>query len=78
MQRRSGTSFTASPRGQAVTLSGTNGVLVVVHPVTNWTAYRGPVAFQPDYPVLREARQVENSKAISSGLSESRALRASG
>ena len=60
MQRRSGTSFTASPRGQAVTLSGTNGVLVVVHPVTNWTAYRGPVAFQPDYPVLREARQVEN------------------
>ena len=60
VQRQSGTSFTASPRGQAVTLSGTNGVLVVIHPVFNWTSYSGPVAFKPDYPVLREARQVEN------------------
>jgi len=60
VQRRSGTSFTGSPRGQAVTLGGTNGVLVVVHPVFNWTSYSGPVAFKPDYPVLREARLVEN------------------
>ena len=60
VQRRSGTSFTESPRGQTVTLSGTNGVLVVVHPIFNWTSYTGPVAFKPDYPVLREARQVEN------------------
>jgi hypothetical protein len=60
VQRRSGTSFTESPRGQAVTLSGTNGVLVVVHPVFNWTSYSGPFAFQPDYPVLRQALQVEN------------------
>lgn len=60
VQRRSGTSFTGSPRGQAVTLSGTNGVLVVVHPISNWTSYSGPSAFHPDYPILREARQVEN------------------
>jgi len=60
VQRRSGTSFTASPRGQTVTLRGTNGVLVVVHPIFNWTSYSGPSTFQPDYPVLREARQVEN------------------
>ncbi len=60
VQRRSGTSFTESPRGQAVTLSGTNGVLVVVHPIFNWTSYPGPFAFQPDYPFLREARLVEN------------------
>jgi hypothetical protein len=60
VQRRSGTSFTESPRNQAVTLSGTNGVLVVVHPIFNWTSYSGPFAFKPEYPVLREARQVEN------------------
>jgi hypothetical protein len=59
-QLRSGTSFTESPRGQTVTLSGTNGVLVVVHPVFNWTSYSGPVAFKPDFPILREARQIEN------------------
>src|ERR1700730_4443325 len=60
VQLRSGTSFTDSPRGQTVTLSGTNGVLVVVHPVLNWTSYSGPFAFKPDFPVLREARQIEN------------------
>lgn len=59
-QLRSGTSFTDSPRGQTVTLSGTNGVLVVVHPVFNWTSYAGPFAFKPDFPILREARQIEN------------------
>jgi hypothetical protein len=59
VQRRSGTSFTESPRGQPVTLSGTNGVLVVVHPILNWTSYSGPFAFKPDYPVLRVARLVE-------------------
>ena len=60
VQLRSGTSFTESPRGQTVTLSGTNGVLVVVHPVFNWTSYSGPFAFKPDFPILREARQIEN------------------
>jgi hypothetical protein len=60
VQLRSRTSFTDSPRGQTVTLSGTNGVLVVVHPVLNWTSYSGPFAFKPDFPVLREARQIEN------------------
>ena len=59
VQRRSGTTFTASPRGQAVTLRGTNGVLVLLHPIFNWTD-SGPSDFQPDYPVLREARLVEN------------------
>ena len=60
VQLRSGTSFTDSPRGQTVTLSGTNGVLVVVHPVFNWTSYSGPFASKPDFPILREARQIEN------------------
>jgi hypothetical protein len=59
-QLRTGTSFTESPRGQTVTLSGTNGVLVVVHPVFNWTSYSGPFAFKPNFPILREAQQIEN------------------
>ena len=57
---RSGTSFTDSPKGQTVTLSGTNGVLIVMHPIVNWTSYSGPFAFKPNFPILREARQIEN------------------
>jgi hypothetical protein len=60
VRRQSGTTFTESPRDRAVTLSGTNGVLVVIHPIFNWMSYRGPFAFQPNFPVLREARQMEN------------------
>src|ERR1700737_3540755 len=60
VQLRSGTSFTESPRGQTVILSGTNGELVVVHPVFNWTPNSGPFAFKPGFPILREARQIEN------------------
>ncbi|HET7421677.1 MAG TPA: hypothetical protein VFL27_14960 [Candidatus Dormibacteraeota bacterium] len=54
------TTFTRSPRGDQVTLEGTTGVLVIVHSVTNWTSYSGPTAFQPGYPYLRQALQVEN------------------
>jgi hypothetical protein len=58
--RQSGATFTRSPRGDQVTLQGTAGVLIVVHSVTNWTAYSGPTAFHSGYPYMREARQVEN------------------
>lgn len=54
------TTFTRSPKGDQVTLDGTTGVLIVVHSVTNWTSYSGPTAFQPGYPYLRQALQVEN------------------
>ncbi len=57
---RSGTSFTTSPKGQTVTLGGTNGVLIVMHSIVNWTSYSGPLAFNPNFPILREARQIEN------------------
>lgn len=52
--------FTRSPKGDQVTLTGTSGVLIIVHSVTNWTSYSGPTAFQPGYPYLRQALQVEN------------------
>ena len=57
---RSGTSFTTSPKGQTVTLGGTNGVLIVMHSIVNWTSYSGQLAFNPNFPILREARQIEN------------------
>ncbi|HEX9099996.1 MAG TPA: hypothetical protein VF956_10975 [Candidatus Dormibacteraeota bacterium] len=52
--------FTRSPKGDQVTLQGTSGVLIIVHSVTNWTSYSGPTVFQPGYPYLRQALQVEN------------------
>jgi hypothetical protein len=52
--------FTTSPKGDQVTLQGTSGVLVKIHAVTNWTGYAGQTAFQPGYPYLRQAVQVEN------------------
>jgi len=58
--RQSSPMFTRSPRGDQVTLEGDSGVLIVFHPVTNWTRYSGPTAFHPGYPYLRQAMQVEN------------------
>lgn len=58
--RQSTSTFTRSPRGDQVTLQGSAGVLIVVHSVTNWTAYTGPTAFHSGYPYLKEAVQVEN------------------
>lgn len=52
--------FTRSPKGDQVTLDGTAGVLIVVHSINNWTSYAGPTQFQPQYPCLRQALQVEN------------------
>ena len=52
--------FTRSPKGDQVTLEGTSGVLIVVHSVTNWSSYSAPTSFQPGYPYLCQALQVEN------------------
>lgn len=52
--------FSRSPKGDQVTLEGTDGVLIVIHSVTNWTSYPGPSAFHPGFPYLRQAMLVEN------------------
>jgi hypothetical protein len=57
---QSNATFTRSPKGDQVTLVGTSGVLIVVHSVTNWSSYSAPTSFQPGYPYLRQALQVEN------------------
>lgn len=58
--RQTSATFTRSPRGDQVTIEGTAGVLIVIHSITNWTAYAGPTSFHPGYPRVREAMQVEN------------------
>ena len=59
-----GTTFTQSPKGTPVVLAGTNGVLIWISPVADWTAYSDATSFQPGYPVLREARLIENFEAV--------------
>ena len=59
-----GTTFTLSPRGTDVQLAGTSGILVWFSPVADWTSYSGATSFTPGYPVLREARQIENFEGI--------------
>lgn len=58
--RQQNATFTRSPKGDQVTLQGNAGVLVAIHSVNNWTSYSGPTAFNPGYPFLRQALQVEN------------------
>lgn len=60
VRRQGGTTFTEDPRGTQITMSGTNGVSVLVHPIDNWTSYSGPTAFKPDFQFLKEARLIQN------------------
>ena len=60
VRRQSGTTFTEDPRGTQITLSGTNGISVLIHPIDNWTSYTGPTAFKPDFQFLQEARLIQN------------------
>lgn len=57
---QSNATFIRSPKGDQVILDGTNGVLIVVHSINNWTSYSGPTAFHTGYPYLRQAMLVEN------------------
>ena len=52
--------FTQGASGQSVTLAGSAGLLVVIHGADEHTAYSGPIDFKTNYPVLLEARQMED------------------
>jgi hypothetical protein len=54
----------ASPSGQPFTLEGDTGVLIRLQPVADWTSYRSPTYFHPQFAYLREARMVENFEAV--------------
>jgi hypothetical protein len=52
--------FIQSPRGQAVQLAGSAGVLVTLKGADEHTAYGGSTDIQAGYPVLLEARQLQD------------------
>jgi hypothetical protein len=71
--------FTNSPRGDNVTLAGSAGLLVIIQGADEHTAYSGPIDFKTNYPVLLEARQMEDFEGVVQwglGLSKSACYRA--
>jgi hypothetical protein len=59
-RQQSATFESGGGRATSTTLDGNAGVSITVHSVNNWTTYSGPTEFHPQYPYLREARQVQN------------------
>jgi hypothetical protein len=57
---QSGTIFTRSPRGDRVALAGQNGILILGRGADAHTAYSGSTDIKTAYPVLLEARQLED------------------
>jgi hypothetical protein len=71
--------FTQGASGQRVTLAGSAGLLVVIKGADEHTAYSGPIDFKTNYPVLLEARQMEDFEGVVQwglGLSKSACYRA--
>jgi hypothetical protein len=54
------TKFTQGASGQTVILAGNAGILVTMKGTDEHTAYNGPIDFKTGYPVLLEARQVQD------------------
>jgi len=52
--------FLGSPRGDAITLAGGHGLVVLVRGADLHTAYSGARAFKTGYPGLRETRVIED------------------
>lgn len=57
---QSSATFTEGASGQSVTLVGSAGILITMHGADEHTAYSGPIDFKTSYPVLVEARQVQD------------------
>jgi len=71
--------FTQGASGQSVTLAGSAGILVTMKGTDEHTAYNGPIDFKTGYPVLVEARQVQDFEGTVQwglGLSKSACYRA--
>ena len=71
--------FTQGASGQGVTLAGSAGLLIIIHSADEHTAYSGATDFKTKYPVLLEARQMEDFEGVVQwglGLSKSACYRA--
>jgi hypothetical protein len=79
MSPHDGTTFTQGASGQQVTLSGSAGLLVIIHGADEHTAYSGSTDIKTAYSVLLELRQVEDFEGTVQwglGLSKSACYRA--
>jgi len=61
---QSGTTFTNSPMGDQVTLSGKNGILVIIHGADMHTSYAGPGDVKTGYATLVEVRGLEDFEGV--------------
>jgi hypothetical protein len=71
--------FTQGASGQSITLAGGAGILVTIHSSDEHTDYSGTIDFKTGYPVLVEARQVQDFEGTvqwALGLSKSACYRA--
>ncbi len=79
LRPQSNSTFTQGASGQSVTLAGSAGLQVVIHSADEHTAYSGATDFKTGYPVLLEARQMEDFEGYVQwglGLSNSACYRA--
>ena len=79
LRPQNNSTFTRGAIGGTVTLAGTAGLLVVINSADEHTAYSGATDFKPGYPVLLEARQMEDFEGYVQwglGLSKSACYRA--
>ena len=61
---QSGTTFTASPSGQPVTLKGTNGIQIVMRDTDLHTSYSGSTDIITGYNGLAEVRRLEDFEGV--------------
>jgi hypothetical protein len=64
LRPQSGTTFTTSPKGDQVTVLGTNGILVVIHGADMHTSYSGSTDFKTGYSTMVEVRQLEDFEGV--------------
>jgi hypothetical protein len=79
LRSQGNSTFTQGASGQNVTLAGSAGLLIVIKGADEHTAYSGATDFKTNYPVLLEARQMEDFEGTVQwglGLSKSACYRA--
>ncbi len=59
-----GARFTLSPSGKIAVLPGSNGVVVTIRHVLNWTTYAGPTSLALNSGVLTVARQIQDFEGV--------------
>jgi len=64
LRPQAGTVFTNSPKGDQVTLVGSNGILVVIRGADLHTSYSGSTDIKTGYATLVEVRQLEDFEGV--------------